>query len=486
MISDSTLNAIEPIMDLLYHDRVSLVPHPRSMLATLVASSKSGAFMMDESSRESFIDAWRKDLSFDPMGVSEPTKFDNELYLPNSLHSRTLDEGAHAIFAAAERTSEFTRTHVVRQVNACIDAVNSKLEDAYRPVEDWEIVETKFLPIWEHPIVREIVDSLSTGDGVLPNMMAGRNYAIPVPPQGEKTIADYMSSGQKSLDRVFMETLRSVGMDLITLYQSVFGAGGRIGPNVHYLEMRNVALCQLLMVYMLEDNPWIGSGLSGGEWELTMATTKQALGKAVAIYKAAGDLNASIDMLVQDVNYDTHKVYVEAAVYNKWLDATKENCPEVLIGLAILNESGVYTSEQANNLRASALAAWQSYHSAKQQATESNRLSIVREALLEVLLTELDGIEQNNLPPGILKPAIAQELAVAVRGLSSYDVKDVGMTLIELVCKHFYPHTGCYQFAMRYNQIASTEPNSTPEERDLKATIEYITDFTAAQVIVGG
>ena len=486
MISDSTLNAIEPIMDLLYLDRVNVVPHPRSMLATTVAASKSMAFQMDEGTRESFIDAWRKDLAYDPMGVTEPTKFDNDVYMPNTLHGRTIDEGAQAIFSAVEKTTAFTRTYVVRQVNSCIEMVNSKLEDAYRPVEEWEIIEASFLPIWNHPIVKEILSDLDIGDGALPNMLSGRDYAIPLPPTGEKTIADFLNSGQQSLDRAFMETLKRVGMDLNTLYQSVFGSEGRIGPNRHYLEMRNVALCQLLMVYMIEDNPWVGSGLSGGEWDLTMAVVKKNLGKSVAIYRAGGELNSDINMLVQDVDYKNHKIYVEAEVYSRWLADSQENCPEVLIGLAILNQSGVYSIDQANNLRPSALSAWQSYHSSKQQAIESNRLSVVREALLETLLGELHEMDQSLLPPGVLKPTIVDQLSVAVRSLTSYDVKDIGMTLIELICRYFYPHTGCYQFAVRYNQIATTEPNSTPEERELKATIEYITDFIAAQVVVGG
>jgi len=265
----------------------------------------------------------------------------------------------------------------------------------------------------------------------------------------------------------------------------VFGAGGRIGPNRHPIEMRNIALLQLLLVYMLEENPWPGSGLSAIEWEHTFAVLKHALSKSVGIYYAGGRQSEDIGMLVQDIDYKTHRIYVESNVYGKWLDESDANSPEVIIGLAMLKESGVYSAAQANDMAGSALTAWQSYHSSKQQSVESNRLSILRSSLLAVLVEQLENTEANDLPPGKLRPAIAQELADICRNLTSADAEDLGMLLVRLICKHFYPHTGCYEFAMRFNQIAQNEPNATADDWELKAVIEYITDFTAAQMVVG-
>lgn len=485
MISEATLNAIDPFVDMLYTDRVSIVPLPSSMLAVAVSASKSAAFEKGESSKDSFVDEWLHDLAYDPTGINEPTRLDGATVLPQAVHSRTIDLGAEAILDATTRVAAFVRDNVVKQVNASIEKINTLVAEAYRPVEEWEIIEAQFLPIWDQPAVRMIVDSCGIDDGVLPNLQSGRDYAIPLPPQGEETIEQYLTTGQKSLEKAFYEALRRCDLDISTLYSSVFGSGGRIGPNRHPIEMRNIALLQLLLVYMLEENPWPGSGLSANEWEHTFAVLKHALSKSVAIYYAGGRQNEEIGMLIQDIDYKTHRIYVESNVYGQWLDESEANSPEVIIGLAMLKESGVYSAAQAKDAAGSALTAWQSYHSSKQQSIESNRLSILRSSLLNVLVEQLQNTEANDLPPGKLRPAIAQELADVCRNLTSVDAEDMGMLLVRLICKHFYSHTGCYEFAMRFNQIAANEPNATADDWELKAVIEYITDFTAAQMVVG-
>lgn len=485
MISSATLNALDPIVDLLYTEGVSIVPFPSSMVAVAVASSKSSAFQMDESTNESFIDAWLKDLETDPLGMNTPSEIDGTLVVPLSLHTRTIEDGGRAIFEAADRTVTFVSNKIVPQVNNIIDAVNQRVEDAYRPVEEWQIIEAKFLPLFDHPAVKQILEHCELGDMILPNLMAGRDYMIPVPPQDGKSVAEYMHTGLKSLEKALYSTLRDLDLDITMLYQSVFGGAGTVGPTRHALEMRNLALCQLLLVYMIEDNPWPGSGLSSAEWDLTMATVKSALSKSVAIYYEGGKISENSGMLIQDVDFTNHKIYVESAIYSKWLDDDQSNCPEILMGLAMLKESGVYTREQANNMRDSALSTWSSYHASKQQAVESNRLSILRVAILASMLEQLEGTEAGDLPPGKLRQAIANEMAESVNALNSYDVEDLSLKLIELVCNHLYPHTGCYQFAMRYHHISLQNPQTPPEERELQAVIEFITDFTSAQIAVG-
>ena len=485
MISNATLNALDPIVDLLYTDGISIVPYPSSMVAVAVAASKSAAFQMDESNNDSFIDTWIKDLEIDPLGLAAPTVIDDANVIPLSLHTRTIEDGGRAIFEAVDRTVSFVSNKLVPQVNAAIGAVNQRIEDAYRPVEEWQIIEAKFLPLFDHPAVKQILEHCDVGDMVLPNLMAGRDYMIPVPPQGDKTIADYLHTGLKSLEKALYSTLRSLDMDINTLYNSIFGGAGIVGPTRHALEMRNLALCQLLLVYMLEENPWQGSGLSAAEWELTMATVKSGLSKSVAIYYEGGKVSEDSGMLVQAIDYNTHKVYVESSIYEKWLDDSQANCPEILMGLAMLKESGVYTRDQANNMRDSALSAWSSYHASKQQAVESNRLSTLRVAILASLLEQLEATDINDLPPGKLRQTIGNELADAVNQLTSTDVSDLSLKLIELICCHLYPHTGCYQFANRFHQISIENPQSSPEERELKAVIEFITAFTSAQIVVG-
>lgn len=485
MISESTLNALDPFVNMLYADRVAVMPLPSSVLGVAVAASKSAAFELGESSKESFIDKWLSDLAYEPTGLNEPTVVDGQTIIPQTVHGRTIDVGANAIFEATTRVAQFVREHVVKQTNECINRINALIADAYRPVEEWEIIEAQFLPIWNHPSVRMIVESCNMGDGMLPNLHSGRDYAIPTPPAENAPIADYLISGQKSLEKAFFEALRRCDLTVDSLYASVFGAGGRVGPNRHAIEMRNVALCQLLLVYMLEDNPWPGCGLSKVEWEHTFSTLKNALSKSVAIYAGSGHQNEEIGLLIQDIDYKTHRIYVEANVYNTWLDESEANTPEIIIGLAMLKESGVYSAAQARDMAGSALRAWQGYHNSKQQSVESNRLSVMRSSILSVLTEQLQNTDANCLPPGKLRPAIAQELGDVCRKLTSVDGQDLGMLLVRLICKHFYPHTGCYEFAMRFNQIASSEPNATADDWELKAVIEYITDFISAQIVVG-
>lgn len=483
MISESTLNAIDPIVDLLYADRVNVVPHPRSILATLTAASKSAAFTMGNDNKDSFIDTWVSDMTEDTLGNKDNTEIDGTTYIPRSLHTATVEEAANAIFTATLNAVSFVRGTVIPQIMGAVQAVKEISDEAYRPVEDWEIVEAKFLPLWNHNIIKSIVSECKRDDGVLPNLRAGLDYQLPIPPAEDKF--SEFQSGNSKLDDAFFKALSEIGLDLKTLYQTVFGQGGKIGPIRHALEMRNLALCQLLMVWMIEDKPWEGCGLTSTEWDHTIAIAKAGLSKSVAIYREIGELNQKDDLLIQDIDPKTHRIYVESDVYSEWLDENDANTPELLIGLALMNEGGVFSKDNARELMTSALSAWQSYHASKQQACESNRLSIQRSAIMAALVTLVNGMNNDDLPPSTTRVNIIDALTERVRNLTVDETVDMAALLIDLVCNTVYRHTSCYNLASRYLSVTQNEPNLTKEDAELKVVMEYIADFASAQLVIG-
>ncbi|MGL5648993.1 MAG: hypothetical protein ACRDDY_14180 [Clostridium sp.] len=484
MISESTLNAISPIQELLYADRVTVATMPRSVLATIMASSKSAAFSMPNDSKDSFIDAWLADMTLDPLGNKDPVECDGVTHVPMSLHSRTMDEAAQAVFSCTLDAIKFVSGKVIPDIRKLIDKVDASVNDAYRPVEEWEIYEGSFLPVWETKIVKHIMSRASAGDGILPALRVNSDYPMVMLPDGT-SLYEHMSSGSKELDKTFREALNSVGMDINALFMTVFGPVGTVGPIRHTIEMRNLAMCQLLMIYMIEDNPWEGTGLSSSSWSKMCATLKSALTKTVAIYKSTSELNKKSNMMIVDIDYKKHRIYVESDVYNDWLDENQANSPERLIGLAMLNESTVFTAESATTKGAMAERAWASYHASKQQAIESNRLSIMRSSILSEIAAYLHDVSADDLPPGINRSMIVDKVTERMRGATLATISNLAELIIDIVSNDIYGHTGCYNLASRFNQVMVEEPNLSVEDAELKVVIEYITDFCSAQLVVG-
>lgn len=483
MISEATLNALAPVQDILYADRVTLTPYPRSILATLMAASKSSAFACNDP-KTSFIDKWLDDMKCDSLGNTEPVEADGVTNIATSLHSSTVEEAAEAIFQSTLNAVKFVRGKIIPDVNRLIATIDGCVNAAYRPVEEWEIIEGAFLPIWKTKIVSHIVSRADMGDGVLPNLRVNVDYPCVIPP-ASGNLFDYMMTGSKELDKAFRETLASINMNVEDLFMTIFGPVGSVGPIRHAVEMRNLALCQLLLVYMIEDNPWEGSGLTSSSWTSMCATLKAGLTKSIAIYRAMSESNKSTDMLVIDVDYKTHRIYVESDVYNDWLDESDANTPEHIIGLAMLHESVVYTKTSAAGKAEQAARAWASYHASKQQAVESNRLSLVRTAILSEIAVYLQTLNTEELSPGCSRASVIDCVADRMRNATLATIDNMPELIIDILCNDIFGHTGSYNLASRFNQVMSNETGLTNEDAELKVVIEYMTDFGSAQVLVG-
>lgn len=183
-----------------------------------------------------------------------------------------------------------------------------------------------------------------------------------------------------------------------------------------------------------------------------------------------------------DIN--NRKIYTYKNTYEDWLE--KGFTPEVLYGAFIKNEISV-TEETLNRNKEEYLKAW-TVHKA---ATNNNHRNAYHRWYIDSLRTafyfsmnEMDSREaefhQSN-PDA--KKQIAKLLEEELKIITIDDKKDYYRTVTRLVAKARYYYTDVYNFLQTVDELTKDHQVSL-EEALASATIDYITDYVANQIVI--
>lgn len=481
MINESTMVAIDPLLTKLNAANVSIVAASNTLLGAMVATSNS-PIVCGYQGESGFAEAWMKSLDVDMVfGVAGRQVIPDEngnmqTLFGNSLHSESMHEAADIVATAVKTALGFTRNVVKPICATVIDAVAAQMVEANAIAEAYEIVDVAPMDVWDNPVVVGALGKYDSFKMVKP--VKGTDVPVLVAPAN---LEELLQSGNNSLDNAIASILKETGMTANQLFNTVFGGTADVGqlPRSYWLE-RNLMLAQFIMVSLLSDRPWPGMGLSTVRWSTVTSNLELALGIACNLMRKMHQTDTASGMIVMGGDEKAQRIYVNAPNYAAWLEGT--GTPEVIIGGWISSKSAyAMTPAKLEDDREKFLNAWTSYHNSKQYNNNTMRISKLRTAMSSQLIAIIDTIDPKVLKEGDTKVQLVERIKARVNALKPYQMGDVGLTVMHLVCDCFFPHTPSKSLLLRINDLC--REGSEGEEAATQAAVEYIVDWLAAMVV---
>lgn len=481
MISQTSLNAVYPLVDQVNAGGVRLGADGNSILGALVAAA-------DTPLTEVYGDAigwekhWLESLQADPIfGKHEAVILDTDdgqvVHVPVSVHNETMHKAVNLVADSVIRALGFARNVVKPLVSDVISKVEHSLEVAQTVVEPYEIVPLYNSAIWQSGIV---LNTLSRFKHYQKPVSVARNE-IPQIAMPENLAAEYLVTGSAELDALIQMTLKDRNLTPGMIWTSLFLSTDPIGGyRAQYWNDLDLMLLQFLMCNVLADKPIPNSGMSLTDWETLMTRLSVATGSAcvAALGQQADDLASK--RLLMGYQSNTGTIYLNGVMYDKFIDAG--GTPELIYG-AIMQ--GDIVGLQFDNLLAKAAdyqAAWARFHTAKRFKQDSEYLARMRDALYTVICGEIQEIDPALLHPTANKSAMMDEAKKHISKISHYQTAELGQICLTLVAHILFKHTPALYILTRISELC--DKNYTGEEAATLTVVEYITDWVASSVTI--
>lgn len=478
MITKSTINAVSGMVEQANALNLQLGATDTSLLGALVQSAETP--VLDSTTVDvGWTDAWLDSLNGDIIfGSTAPivvqTDEGETLTVPVNMHSETLDRAATIIAGSVNGALNRARNVVKPLINELIDKTEAGISAEEIQTEPYEIVDVGVHDAWSNTI---ILGSLLRFENYRrPEKVARADIPrIPMP----SDIANYMLTGNASVDTDVQALLKSSGLTVEMVFNSIFLSNDDLGGYIPQgFENRNLVLLQYLLCNALMIKPVPNSGMNGMAWETL--TTKLALATGAACYfelKAIEEDRTSNRLLYK---YDTksNRVILNSGVYDSFLE--QGGTPELVYGAILNGDVGKINSAtllaDADKYR----AAWSRYHTALRVRKSAAYFSNLKSAAYKAFCDLVEGIDMSLLMPGANKPAILDNAKRYCDTIKPYQSSNISHICLDLVCDMLFYHTPSKYLLIRISELCET--GLSGEEAAAEVVIEYVSDWMATAI----
>lgn len=463
MISENTMRAIQPLVKELNERGVCVRPIQNTILAQLCNESARNLVAANIANVE---------LPSVESAILEATVSDNTLR--PSTHDEVMAKGVEFISSTLSNTAALARSGVAPMIREVVEEINKIL--------DRQSVQT----------ISPCVEQIFLED-FFPLALAEELFSV-----YEKTVLENVSykgpplyfspeqysSGTGTIDQAIegmVERLKDTKQDLSVFWQQTFGLG--FFKTGEVLSGGYESLPKALLTYFtamhLVDNPPDNTNVSLDEWRTQCKNVATQAGAKVIylIRRYQRDFKLGYMVLSYPGEGADKIIQVDGPVYLRFIDLG--GTPEILFGAlykdqpkdapTLLKNKDIYLKQWAvartmlsNTLAANALA---------------DTIKVAREVMTNCI---------NRLEVG---GAIVDSSAVLHQRLHEFlskvhqnDLKDVWSFGRRLVCDVIYPHTDVKQLLMLIDQAAAGNPEGSPREFALSATIELMADWLVSNM----
>lgn len=479
MISQTSLNAVYPLVDQLNAGGIRLNADGNSVLGALVVSADTSVvqYVDNDISWEAM---WLESLQADPIfGNSQAVVLDTDdgqvVRVPVSVHGETMHKATSIVADSVIRALGFARNVVKPIITEVISNVEKAIDVAQTAVEPYEILPLYESDVWKSGLVLGVLGKFKHYQ----NPTTVKRHEIPQLPMPENEAADYLVTGSAELDRQIQQTLQNRKLTAGMVWSSLFLSTDDIGGyRPQYWGDLDMTLLQFLMCNLLADKPVPNSGMSLTDWETLLTRMAIAAGSSCVFMLRQQDSDKAGKRLLFQFAAKTGTIYLNGNVYDQFIEAG--GTPELVYGAVMGND---LAGLQYDNLLANAAkyqAAWARFHTARQFQQDSNYLARVKDALYGVIIKEIDAIDPSLLHPTANKSAMMDEAKKHITKLSHYQTAELGQICLTLVCHILFKHTPSLYILTRINELC--EKGYSGEEAASLTVIEYITDWVATSV----
>lgn len=477
MISRETLNAVYPIVEKLDATSHLLIPSETSPIFALNDAAITPVVDMHED-ETGFEEAWLESLSRSPVlgavGANETeTDAGTQVTINLSVYSRTLDEGAELLAMSVRNAMKHARSVASPTINNMIDLMNEYMEDVTVIPEPYEIVDVELAPVWENPVVQNALSNHTVSSRSLDRANIKRVVA-------PENLEEHLITGAVGFDQAFQTSLRNSGLTALEVFDYLFNGSSALTAMVHpFYQSRNKTVIAYLMASILMDKPVPNSGMSGFEWETLLQSMVNVLGEGCNFIYQAHQSDLDSNVLHYDTDIVNGKIYLNSAVYEKWLN--EGGTPEIILG-AVMNQqnnpSEVLSYSSLLGRKDILINVWNNYHASKRILEDNKRLDKIKNGLYACLIKTIDEMQNADLPDLAVKENLVTRAKEHVAEVNNHHINDMGKLCMDIACDVLFYHTPSKYLLNRISDRC--EEGMSPDEAATAVMMEYITDWIAS------
>ena len=319
------------------------------------------------------------------------------------------------------------------------------------------------------------------------------------PSLGKKTgeeLLSLMLTGDREADQAITAWYSRLGNDyFVNLWENTFRSNETDREILSYVGYNDILSADLfaktdyaLAIYLwatklfdvVEDGM---AGMSMAGYQECIAQTRDFAGALLtnSISRTSGYESSKILVIGMEPEKQTAKVF--GKVYRNWL--ASGGTVETILGLIVSGRS-VTTQVAVDEVRPQLLAAWQT-HSTFFTAAESNkRFDYFKDALIvkfKQLMQNLTAEEREFTDSTTdYMVSVDKRFIVELEKLRSNEMDDVYGVALKLLCRSRFYYTDAEAILSDIVEAAKANPNVDVREAALIATLNYVSDYVAAQM----
>lgn len=370
------------------------------------------------------------------------------------------------------------RTIVAPAVDEMVQRVQQGLEQALRLALTHMEVKIFYVPA---PL-REptLIDSFTKAKDI---PFEDFNVGAHLPPADAETIRGYCKSGATGLDQAIEEFLNGLGEEqLVSIYETFFTtkANGVIASSQFEDPVNglNNALVAYLVARKLWDAPPDGVEMTLQSYEAEMVRIRDQA--AVALIRGQNKLLRYEENGILVISYTQKSVEVYEPVYRKWIADGGTN--EVLFGNVLSNNPRMNVAAIAENVE-EYKKRWELFCTVQRTTEANKRFSVAKDLVRSEFHASLAELTHDEAPLQD-RQIIAERFTKALQVTTEDEVKDPYRWILRLLCASRFYETDAFKILDGISRIKRDNPDVDVREAAAAATIQYISDWVAAQLVV--
>lgn len=479
MITEKVLNSVIPVDLQLTQSGRYIRPVPESVLFELTKVSISPASAISASTSES------------PVAVNQLLSDSRRPGADGTVeHDMAMADAVEMVAVGVRASLDLARNSVVPTTREVYELYGARMEemaiDASRPVT---IVPNVYHDVWAAPQLEGLVDRFAN----VPLNEYRMRGSLPMI-TGQEVMA-MIKTGIESLDIELMDWVENREPEwALEVYRAVFvdkqHAIGRPTNVMHQTDSgldRNDLLLTFLIANGFESHMPDGVSLSLDELRNAMANMREQAGRAVAseIQRRARDVRNKVmvfSVQERDWEFSPKKgrtvVQVNNDVYLKYLE--DGGSVESIYGAALMGEQMDYS--RLVNEAERYVKHWQKFIGLHNQRVSAQIWQTQREAARVAIAQYINAQEQDDLPEP--KEHLHQKAIESLAECQPKDFNDEMVAIRCLVCDVFYHHSNAKMVLNAMDAAEQDNPEMTPRECALYATIDLLARWMASQIQV--
>ena len=271
-------------------------------------------------------------------------------------------------------------------------------------------------------------------------------------------------------------------------YFSDIVTGDNTPQVINAIECPECGIDNAIAIYLLargvKHNKPEGSGLDDNALDRLMTEYMEVTAIRILNIMKQHVSQAQQDIVVITYDYPNKTVVVNKPKYVEWLNSGGKN--EVLLG-ALLGHMRLTTKHQLIEGTEKALKEWYNYYSAattKYKNDLMNRFLTALSSKFFSMLNTRDEIEAERFKNPEHVDTVAAKFKEELSGVSFSDMECIDYTCLRLMTKARYYYTPAFTILDTIKTITEENPDMDVKDAAMVATINYVTDYVADQIVL--